>query len=63
MKTDQIVAHGHAVIKQPLAYMGKTEPSLAFTLTIDALPLHLLLSLFHIYKHVSSIHYLFLLVS
>lgn len=27
MKTDQIVAHGHAVIKKPLAYMGKSEPS------------------------------------
>lgn len=35
MKTDQIVAHGHAVIKQPLAYMGKSEHSL----TIYALPL------------------------
>ena len=27
MKTDQIVAHGHAVIKQPLAYTGKSKPS------------------------------------
>lgn len=40
-KTDQIVAYGHAVIKQPLAYIGKSEPSplLSLTLTIDALPL------------------------
>lgn len=27
MKTDQIVAHGHAAIKQPLAYTGKSKPS------------------------------------
>lgn len=40
MKTDQIVAYGHAVIKQPLAYIGKSEPSLlSLTLTIDAHPL------------------------
>lgn len=39
MKTDQTVAHGHTVIKQPLAYMGKSEPSLLLTLTIDAHPL------------------------
>lgn len=62
MKTDQIVAHGHAVIKQPLAYMGKSEPSLfALTLAIDALPL--VFSFFcHIYKHIFPIQYLFLLV-
>ena len=40
MKTDQIVAHGHAVIKQLLAYMAKSEPSLlALPLSIDAHPL------------------------
>lgn len=39
-KTDQIVAYGHAVIKQPLAYISKSEPSLfSLTLPIDALQL------------------------
>lgn len=62
MKTDQIVAHGHAAIKQLLAYMGKSEPSLlALTLTIDALPL--VFSRFSVTYIQTFISYLFLLVS
>lgn len=37
MKTDQIVAHGHAAIKQLLAYMGKIWAFLFPTLTLPML--------------------------